>query len=134
MADQLKIKSGSKMQVAFDVPPGKEPNFNMVCTFNKSLDASAFLMSIPMVNGKALPLDENQKLLIRYGGVPRYSGYCGWIAEDVPEKERPLLWADQSHRAKLNRNYRFIYNEAEKNFDLMDMKTEKRIGTFYAKK
>lgn len=78
--------------------------------------------------------EKYRALLIRYGGVPRYSGYCGWIAEDVPEKERPLLWNDQSHRAKLNRNYRFIYNEAEKNFDLMDMKTEKLIGKFYAKK
>lgn len=78
--------------------------------------------------------EKYRALLIRYGGVPRYSGYCGWIAEDVPEKERPLLWGDQSHRAKLNRNYRFIYNEAEKNFDLMDMKTDKCIGTFYTKK
>lgn len=78
--------------------------------------------------------EKYRALLIRYGGVPRYSGYCGWIAEDVPEKERPLLWNDQSHRAKLNRNYRFIYNEAEKNFDLMDTKTEKLIGKFYAKK
>lgn len=78
--------------------------------------------------------EKYRALLIRYGGVPRYSGYCGWIAEGVPEKERPLLWNDQSHRAKLNRNYRFIYNEAEKNFDLMDMKTEKLIGKFYAKK
>lgn len=78
--------------------------------------------------------EKYRALLIRYGGVPRYSGYCGWIAEDVPEKERPLLWNDQSHRAKLNRNYRFIYNEAEKNFDLMDTKTDKLIGKFYAKK
>ena len=78
--------------------------------------------------------EKYRALLIRYGGVPRYSGYCGWIAEDVPEKERPLLWSDQSHRAKLNRNYRFIYNEAEKNFDLVDTKTDKLIGTFYGKK
>ncbi|WP_405728086.1 hypothetical protein [Anaerotignum sp.] len=78
--------------------------------------------------------EKYRALLICYGGVPRYSGYCGWIAEDVPEKERPLLWSDQSHRAKLNRNYRFIYNEAEKNFDLVDTKTDKLIGTFYAKK
>ena len=78
--------------------------------------------------------EKYRALLIRYGGVPRYSGYCGWIAKDVPEKERPLLWGDQSHRAKLNRNYRFIYNESEKNFDLMDMKTDKLIGKFYAKK
>ena len=72
--------------------------------------------------------------LIRYDGVPRYRGYCGWVAADVPEKDRPLLWNDKSHRAKLNRNYRFHYNTAEKNFDLIDIKTEKLIGTYYSKK
>ncbi|MBR6651798.1 MAG: hypothetical protein IKL30_01370, partial [Anaerotignum sp.] len=78
--------------------------------------------------------EKYRALLIRYGGVPRYRGYCGWVVEDVPEKERPLLWGDKSHRAKLNRNYRFRYNESIKDFDLIDMKTEKRIGSFYGKK
>ncbi|MBQ9091856.1 MAG: hypothetical protein IJY52_06280 [Anaerotignum sp.] len=70
-------------------------------------------------------------LLIRYGGVPRYSGYCGWVAPDAEEKERPLLWGDKSRRAKLNRNFRYRYNETEENFDLIDTKTEKLIGKFY---
>ena len=78
--------------------------------------------------------EKYRSLLIRYGGVPRYSGYCGWIEKDVPEKDRPLLWGDERHRAKLNRNYRFRYNPAEKDFDLIDMKTEKRIGRFYGKR
>ena len=78
--------------------------------------------------------EKYRSLLIRYGGVPRYSGYCGWIAADVPEKDRPLLWGDKCHRAKLNRNYRFRYNTAEKDFDLIDMKTEKLIGRYYGKK
>ena len=78
--------------------------------------------------------EKYRSLLIRYGGVPRYRGYCGWVAEDVPEKEKPLLWGDKSHRAKLNRNYRFRYNAEEKNFDLIDMKTEQLIGKFYNKK
>lgn len=72
-----------------------------------------------------------RSLLIRYGGVPRYSGYAGWVNPEVEEKDRPLLWGDKSHRAKLNRNYRFHYNETENNFDLIDMKTEKLIGKFY---
>ncbi len=77
--------------------------------------------------------EKYRNLLIRYGGVPRYSGYCGWVVSDLPEKDRPLLWGDQSHRAKLNRNYRFRYNEAERNFDLIDLKTEKLIGKYYKK-
>lgn len=75
--------------------------------------------------------EKYRTLLIRYGGAPRYSGYCGWVNPEVEEKERPLLWGDKSRRAKLNRNYRYHYNEAEENFDLIDTKTERLIGKFY---
>lgn len=54
MAGSLQIKHGTKMHLAFDVPTGQEPQFNMMSTFNKALDESAFLVSIPMVDGKAL--------------------------------------------------------------------------------
>ena len=57
MAGALQIKHGTKMRLAFDAPISQEPKFNMICTFNKALDESAFLVSIPMVGGKALPLD-----------------------------------------------------------------------------
>ena len=78
--------------------------------------------------------EKYRSLLIRYGGVPRYRGYCGWVSPEIPEKERPLLWGDKSHRAKLNRNYRFRYNAEEKNFDLIDIKTGTLVGTYYHKK
>ena len=67
MAGVLNVNPGTKLRVAFDVPIGQEPKFNMICTFNKSLDESAFLVSIPMVDGKALVPDENQKRLFAYG-------------------------------------------------------------------
>ena len=38
MAGAIKIKSGTKLQMAFDVDVDKDPVFNMVCTFNKALD------------------------------------------------------------------------------------------------
>jgi len=85
MADKLKIKSGTKLQMAFDVPMGQEPNFNMICTFNKSIDESAFLISIPVVNGAALPIDESQKLLIRYGSgndAMILAGYADDLVKD----------------------------------------------------
>ena len=75
-----------------------------------------------------------RELLIRYGGVPRYSGYAGWVSPNLPEKDRPLLWGDNSRRAKLNRNYRYRYNNAEQNFDLIDLKTERLIGKYYSVK
>ena len=57
MAGALQIKHGTKMRLAFDVPMNQDPSFNMLCTFNKALDESAFLVSIPMVDGKRVPLD-----------------------------------------------------------------------------
>lgn len=65
MARELNILAGTKLRMAYDVPLGKEPEYNMVCTFKKAVDESAFLVSVPMVGGKSLPLDENQKMLIR---------------------------------------------------------------------
>ena len=65
MASELKIPSGTRLHMAYDVPLGKEPDYNMVCTFNKAIDESAFLVSVPMVGGKSLLMDENQKMLIR---------------------------------------------------------------------
>lgn len=71
MAGHMDIPSGSKLQIAFDVPIGQEPSFELFSTFFKSLDESAFLISIPMKSGAPLPLDESRKLLIKAtsGGV-----------------------------------------------------------------
>lgn len=63
MAGTLQIKHGAKMRVAYDAPVGQEPKFNMVCTFNKAIDESAFLVSVPMVGGKALIPEDTQKML-----------------------------------------------------------------------
>lgn len=75
-----------------------------------------------------------RSLLIRYGGTPRYSGYCGWVNPEISEKDRPLLWGDNSKRPKLNRSYRYRYNAETDNFDLIDIKTDTLIGKYYAKR
>ena len=63
----LQIQPGTKLRMALDVPIGQEPSFSLVCTFVKPLDSASFLISIPMKDGKPLPLDETQKLLICFG-------------------------------------------------------------------
>ena len=83
MAGALKINPGTKLRMAFDVPIGQEPKFNMICTFNKSLDESAFLVSIPMVGGKALEPDENQKLLLEYGDGEEAGIIAGYVDDTV---------------------------------------------------
>ena len=77
MAGSLQIKHGTKIQVAYDVPPGQQPQFNMICTFNKALDESAFLVSIPIVDGNMLIPGETQKLtwaLNTEGKIEKESG------------------------------------------------------------
>jgi hypothetical protein len=116
---ELKIKSGTKLQLALDAPTGKEPEFNMVCTFGKALDESAFLISIPMHGGKRLELDENQKLLIRYnqGSDPMIlAGYADDVVKDgvrsfwkirrVSEQRQFFQRADERIKVALKVDYR----------------------------
>ena len=62
----LSIKRGTKMQLAKEAAVGQQLVFNMISTFNKELDESAFLVSIPMMDGKPLAADESQKFLFQY--------------------------------------------------------------------
>jgi hypothetical protein len=85
MASALKIESGSKLQLALDVPVGQEPDFSMICTFRKALDDSAFLISVPMKGGQPLPMNENQKLLIRYVVGDETMILAGYPDDEVKE-------------------------------------------------
>ncbi|MBQ7565674.1 MAG: PilZ domain-containing protein [Oscillospiraceae bacterium] len=85
MSDELKLRSGTRMQIAYDVPPDKEPNFSMMCTFYKAIDESAFLISVPMRDGKPLLLDEHQKLLIRYTMADSPMIVVGYPDDEVKE-------------------------------------------------
>ena len=85
MAGELKIRSGTKLRMALDVPIGEEPKFNLVCTFVKSLDVASFLISIPIVDGQPMALDEGRRLLIRYGSDRDgmiVAGYADDIVKD----------------------------------------------------
>ena len=85
MAGSLQLKKGTKMHLAFDVPVGQEPQFNMLCTFNKALDESAFLVSAPMVDGKKLIPDESQKLLFKYTEGDESNIVAGYVDDTVKE-------------------------------------------------
>lgn len=63
---ELQIKPGTKLQMAFDVPMGQKTDFNMMATFKEAIDDAYFLVSVPMLAGKPLLLDENQKFLMQY--------------------------------------------------------------------
>lgn len=81
----IKIKNGSKIKMAFDVAVGEDPKFNMISTFYKGLDESAFLISIPMVNGKPMEADENKKLLLQYGTASDPMILAGFVDDVVKD-------------------------------------------------
>lgn len=85
MAGVLNVKSGTKMKIAFDVPANQTPQFNMMCTYNKAIDESAFLVSIPMLNGKALIPDEDQKMLFSYGDGEETQIVAGYVDDVIKE-------------------------------------------------
>lgn len=92
MAGALTIKSGTKMRVALETAVGSVPDFNMLCTFSKALDESAFLISIPMKDGKPLSIDENQKLLFRYDGENNNGMILAGYVDDVVKQGIRHFW------------------------------------------
>ena len=91
MAGELKIRAGTKLRMALDVPIGEQPKFKLICTFVKSLDVASFLISIPMVDGKPMPIDERRKLLIRYGADKDGMIVAGY-ADDVVKEGIRRCW------------------------------------------
>lgn len=81
----INVKTGTKLKMALDVPVGQEPDFSLLCTFNKALDESAFLVSIPMKGGKPLEIDDNQKLLMRYEEGSETMILAGYVDDVVKE-------------------------------------------------
>ena len=81
----LDIKRGTKMQLAKDAAVGQEPVFNMLSTFNKELDESAFLVSIPILDGKPLQADESQKFLFRYEEGEETRIIAGYVDDVIKE-------------------------------------------------
>ena len=91
MAGELRIKPGTKLRMALDVPIGQQPQFNLVCTFVKSLDVASFLISIPMRDGQPMPVDDTRKLLIRYGTDKDAMIVAGY-ADDVVKEGIRRCW------------------------------------------
>ncbi len=81
----LSIKRGTKMQLAKEAAVGQQPVFNMISTFNKELDESAFLVSIPMMDGKPLVADESQKFLFQYEEDEENRIVAGYVDDVVKE-------------------------------------------------
>lgn len=91
MASELRIRAGTKLRMALDVPIGQEPSFSLICTFVKSIDTASFLISIPMKDGKAMELDETQKLLICFGSGADMQIVAGY-ADDIVKEGIRRCW------------------------------------------
>ncbi|MDO4475290.1 MAG: PilZ domain-containing protein [Lachnospiraceae bacterium] len=118
MAGQLQIKTGTRLQIALDAGADKEPVFDLLCTFSKNIDDSAFLVSVPVKDAKALPLDEAQKLIFKYseGNESRLiAGYADdeikqgirryWKIRRVSEQRQFVQRADERIKVALKVQY-----------------------------
>ena len=117
MAEQ-QITPGTKLQVAFDVPMGQKTDFNMLATYKENLDEAYFLMSAPMLAGKPLLMDENQKLLLQYkvgeeafvlAGYPEAVEKKGirtyWKMRKVAEQRTFVKRRDERFKVAMRLNY-----------------------------
>lgn len=85
MAGALLITSGTKMNIAYDVPVGQDLKFDLISTFARSIDESAFLISVPLKQGKPLKADPSQKLLIKYSLGNEQNIIAGYVDDEVKE-------------------------------------------------
>ena len=64
---QLKIRTGTKLSLVYaGERQAKNEDFTIRSTFEKNLNESSFLISVPLQNGKRMEPDEEKKLLIKY--------------------------------------------------------------------
>ena len=114
----LGLKSGTRLQIGFDPKVGQSVDFNMVSTFSKDLDSSAFLISVPMKDGKLIPMDENKKIIIRCGDsrdAVIVSAYCDdevkegirhyWKMRKVSEQRQVFQRSDERYKVPLHTQF-----------------------------
>lgn len=64
---QLKIRTGTKLFLVYaGERQVKNEDFTIRSTFEKNLNESSFLISVPLKNGQRMEPDEDKKLLIKY--------------------------------------------------------------------
>ncbi len=115
---ELQIKPGTKLQMAFDVPMGQKTDFNMMATFKEAIDDAYFLVSVPMLAGKPLLLDENQKFLMQYSvgdntfmiaGYPEAVEKVGirtfWKMRQVAEQRTFFKRSDERFKVSMRLEY-----------------------------
>lgn len=64
---QVKIRTGTKLFLTYaGERQAKNEDFTIRSTFEKNLNESSFLISVPLQNGKRMEPNEEKKLLIKY--------------------------------------------------------------------
>ncbi|MCQ2553539.1 MAG: flagellar brake protein [Clostridia bacterium] len=60
------INPGTKLHLGISTDVGANTNFDLISTYNETIDDSAFLISVPLKDGKPFDIDENTKLIFKY--------------------------------------------------------------------
>ncbi len=119
MASLSDIPSGTKLKAALENKPGEEVVFDMMSTFNKALDDTSFLISIPMRNGAALEANDTQKIILKYEANDQsmiLGAYCDdivqagirryWKMRRVNEQRQFFQRSDERYKIALVSLYR----------------------------
>ncbi len=115
---EFDIKSGTRVQLCFAPELGKQPEFDMSSSFKEALDETSFLISVPLKGGKAVQVDETQKILIKFTSGENISfvtAYCDdvvkqgirnyWKLRRVSENRQYFQRKDERYRATLPIRY-----------------------------
>ncbi len=84
----MKIKKGTKLKIAYDHQNLEEKDFVMVTTFQEQVDDTCYLMSIPMKNGKAIQITDQEKLVFKSEVENNSILFMGYIDETIKKGVR----------------------------------------------
>lgn len=66
MANISDLMQGTRIRIATEQKPGEVAKFDVMSTFHHAQDEAYFFVSVPLVEGKPLEVDDSQKLLLMY--------------------------------------------------------------------
>ncbi len=115
---ELNIPVGTRLGLCFAPAPGQTPEFDMSTSFNKALDESSFLISVPLKGGKPVPVDETKKILLKHNigsETMVIAAYCDdlvkqgirsyWKMRRVAEQRQFFQRSDERYKVAIKTRY-----------------------------
>ncbi len=115
---ELNIPAGTRLGLCFAPKDAQNPEFDMSASFFKALDEPYLLTSVPLKGGQPVPVDETQKLLLRYNIGSEsmvISAYCDdvvkqgirnyWKLRRISEQHQFFQRSDERYKVTIKLQY-----------------------------